>query len=181
MKKLQAASTRGLHIADLWTKKLIAYTTAKRAHRELYHANRRLSKKEPTKVFTIIYNKMDHSKTTSLYFCHKNKVVDSFMKLPIAMTGMVTHGHGDLQYVHYRLDIYLSDSNHIIGSIAKLLRDLESTLVYSIWQLFVGGGSSPLFQALLSGIDMCEDSFLTSTYSSRNGGFPSSNSKYPAG
>jgi hypothetical protein len=166
---------------DLWTKKLGAHTTAKRAHRELYHANRCLPKKEPTKVFTIIHDKMDHSKTASPYFSHKNKVVDSFMKLPIAMTGMIAHGHGDLQYVHYRLDIYPNDSNHIVGSIAKLLRDLESPLVYSTWQLFVGGGSSPLFQALLSGVDMCEDSFLTPTCSSRNGGFPSSNSKYLVG
>jgi hypothetical protein len=71
---------------------------------------------------------------------------------------MIAHGHGDLQYVHYGLDIYPSDSNHSVGSIAKLLRDLESPPVYSTWQLFVGGGSSPLFQALLSGANMCEGS-----------------------
>jgi hypothetical protein len=67
------------------------------------------------------------------------------MKLPVAMTGMIAHGHGDVRYAYYGLDIYPSDSNHTVGSIAKLLRDLESPPVYSTRQMLVGGGSSPLF------------------------------------
>jgi hypothetical protein len=126
-------------------RKLGAHIDAQRAHRELYYTNRRLSKKEPTKVLTIIYNKMDHLKTASPYFSHKYKAVDSFMKLLVALTGMIARGHGDLRYAHYRLDIYPSDSNHTVGSIAKLLKDLESLLVYSSRQLFAAGGSSPLF------------------------------------
>jgi hypothetical protein len=101
---------------------------------------------------------MDHSKTTCLYFFHKNKAVDSFMKLPVAVTGMIAYGHGDVRYAYYGLDIYLSDLNHIVGSIAKLLRGLESPPVYSTRQMFVGGGSSPLFQVLLPGTAMCEGS-----------------------
>jgi hypothetical protein len=101
---------------------------------------------------------MDHSKTAYPHFSHKNKAVDSFMKLPVAVTGMIAYGHGDVRYVHYGLDIYPSDSNHIVGSIAKLLRDLESPPMYSTRQMFVGGGSSPLFQALLTGAAMCEGS-----------------------
>ena len=81
------------------------------------------------------------------------------MTLPVAMTRMIVHGHGDIRCGHYGLDIYPNDSNHTIGSIAKLLWDLESPLVYSTRQLFIGGGSSPLFQALLTGADMCKDSF----------------------
>jgi hypothetical protein len=80
------------------------------------------------------------------------------MKLPVAVTGMIEHGHGDVRYAYYGLDIYPSESNHTVGSIAKLLRDLESPPVYSTRQLFAGGGSSPLFQALLTGVDMCEAS-----------------------
>jgi hypothetical protein len=101
---------------------------------------------------------MDHSKTASPHFSHKNKASDSLMKLPVAVTRMIAHGHGDVRYAHYGLDIYLSDSNHTVGSIAKLLRDLESPLVYSTRQLFAGGGSSPLFQALLTGTDMYKGS-----------------------
>jgi hypothetical protein len=155
-KKLRAASTRGLCAADLWTRKLEAHIDAQTSHRELYYANRSLSEKEPTKVLTIIHDKMNHSKTASPHFSHKNKVTDSLMKLPVAVTGMIAHGHGDGRYAHYGLDIYSSDSNLTIGSIAKLLRDLEGPPVYSTWQLFVGGGSSPLFQALLTRANMCK-------------------------
>jgi hypothetical protein len=42
------------------------------------------------------------------------------------------------------LDIYPNDSNHTVGSVAKLLRDLESPLLYSSRWLFVGASSSPL-------------------------------------
>jgi hypothetical protein len=97
------------------------------SHRELYYANRHLSEKEPTKVLTIIYNKMDHSKTASPHFSHKIKATDSFMKLPVAVTQMIAHGHGDERYAQYGLDIYPSDSNHTVGSIAKLLRSYCGT------------------------------------------------------
>jgi hypothetical protein len=58
------------------------------------------------------------------------------------------------------LDIYPSDSNHTVGFIAKLLRDLESPPLYSSRRLFVGEGSSLLSQALLTGVDMCNGSLL---------------------
>jgi hypothetical protein len=109
-------------------------------------------------VMTIIHDKMDHSKTACPHFSHKNKAMDSFMKLLVAVIGMIVHGHRDVRYAHYGLDIYPSNSNHIVGSIAKLLRDLESPPLYSSRQLFVGAGSSPLSQALLTGADMCDGS-----------------------
>jgi hypothetical protein len=157
-KKLRAASTRGSHAADIWTRKLGAHIDAQTSHRELYYANRRLSEKGPTKVLTIIHDKMDHSKTAFPHFSHKNKATDPLMKLPVAVIGMIAHGHGNVRYAHYGLDIYPSDSNRTIGSIAKLLWDLESPSVYSTRQLFAGGGSSPLFQAFITGADMCEAS-----------------------
>ena len=92
-----------------------------------------MSKSEPNKVLTINHNKMDHSKIESPHFFHKNKAVDSFMKLPVAVTRMIAYGHSDVRYAYYGLDIYPNDSNHTVGSIAKLLRDLESLLIYSTW------------------------------------------------
>ena len=101
---------------------------------------------------------MDHSKTAFIHFSYKKKATDSLMKLPIVVTRMIAHGHGNVRYAHYNLDIHLSDSNCTIGSIAKLLWNLESPLVYSTRQLFARGGSSPLFQALLIGANMCKGS-----------------------
>jgi hypothetical protein len=72
-----------------------------------------------------MHDKMDHSKTASPCFASKTKFVDAFMKLPVSATGILAHGHGDKKYAHYALDMYAADSNHTIGSIAKLLRDLE--------------------------------------------------------
>jgi hypothetical protein len=105
LKKIRVACTRGSCAADLWTKKLEANGQAQRAHRELYYANRNLSKSKPSKVLTIIHDKMDHSKTACPHFSHKNKAVDSFMKLPVVVTGMIAHGHGDVRYADYGLDI----------------------------------------------------------------------------
>jgi hypothetical protein len=92
-----------------------------RAHRELYYTNRNLSINEPEKVLTIIHNKMDHSKTMSPHFSHKNKSTEAFMKLPVSVTNMIVHGHGDIRYAHYGLDLYPIDSNHTVGSVAKVL------------------------------------------------------------
>jgi hypothetical protein len=63
----------------------------------LYYAKRNLSLSEPDQVLTIIHNKMDHLKTASFYFSHKNKMTESFMRLLVSVTGMTTHGHGDIR------------------------------------------------------------------------------------
>ena len=101
---------------------------------------------------------MDHSKTSSPHFSHKSKHMDSFIKLPVSVTGMIMHGHGDVCYAHYGLDIFPSDSNHIVGSIAKLPRDLELPLKHSSHELFSGSRTTPLFTALLAGAEMCTSS-----------------------
>ena len=87
---------RGSRTTVLWTKKLEAHGQAQRAHRKLYYANWNLSKSEPNKVLTIIHDKMDHLKTTCPHFSHKNKIVDSFMKLLVVVSRMIAHGHGDV-------------------------------------------------------------------------------------
>ena len=109
------------------------------------------SEKEPEKCVTIIHDKMDHSKTSSPHFSHKSKHMDSFMKLPIFVTRMIAHGHGDVHYAHYGLDIFPSDSNHTVGSIAKLPRDLELPPKHSSRKLFLGSRTTLLFSALLAG------------------------------
>ena len=128
------------------------------AHRDLYAANRYWSKCFPHECVTIMHDKMDHAKTTSHVFSHKTKHLDGFMKLPVSVIGMLAHGHGDVKYAHYGLDLYPHDANYTVGSIAKLLRDLELPPKSSSRHLFANSRSSPLYEAFLGGAEICESS-----------------------
>src|ERR1700737_4804700 len=68
---------------------------------------------------------------------------------------MIAHGHGDVKFAHYALDLYPADSNHTIGSFARLLRDLEKPPTYFSGLLFENMGSTPLYEAVLDGKDVC--------------------------
>ena len=80
------------------------------------------------------------------------------MKLPLFVTEMIAHKHGDIWYIHYRLDIFPSGSNHTKGSIAKLLRDLELPPKHSSCEFFSGYRIAPFFATLLAGAEMCTSS-----------------------
>ena len=101
-----------------------------------------------------MHDKMDHAKIASPVFRHKSKELDSLVKLPMSMKGMIAHGHGDVRYAQYGLDIFPHDSNYTIGLMAKLLRDLEEPPKSSSRQFFVGGGSTALFWSILKGAEM---------------------------
>ena len=159
LKRIRSAYTRGSGVYDMCQKRLDIHIVGQRAHRELYYANRFLSEKQLEKCVTIIHNKMDHSKTSSPHFSHKNKHMDSFMKLLVSVIGMIAHGHGNVCYAYYELDIFPSDSNHTVGSIVKWLRDLELPPKHSSRELFSRSKTTLLFTALLVGAEMCT-SFL---------------------
>ena len=93
-------------------------------------------------------------------YSHKNKQIDSYMRLPIVVTRMIAHGHGDYRYAYFGIDIYPHDSNHTVGSIAKLLQDLENPPKYSSRELFEGARSQPLFDPILKGSKICESLLL---------------------
>ena len=162
LKQLKNACTPCSRVQEVWTKKLQIHLVGQQAHCELYYANRLMSEKYPDKMLTIIHDKMDHSKTASPHHSHKNKGTDSFMKLPVAITRMIAHDHGDVRYAHYGLDIFPTDSNHTVGSIAKLLRDLESESKVSSQKLFVRDDPiHPLSIAILKGSEICVESLAT--------------------
>ena len=77
--------------------------------------------------------------------------MEAFIKLPVSITDMIAHGHGDIQYAHYSLDLYPANSNHIVDSIAKVLWDLEDVSKCVTRQIFPDSHTSPLFDALLEG------------------------------
>jgi hypothetical protein len=68
---------------------------------------------------------------------------------------MIVHGHGDVKYAHYGLDFYPDDANHTVGSFAKLLRDLEKLPVHFSRVFFDGCGTTPLYQAVFEGKEVC--------------------------
>ena len=43
------------------------------------------------------------------------KHLDGFMKLPVAVIGILAHGHVDQRYMHYGLDLYSHDANYTVG------------------------------------------------------------------
>ena len=141
-----------------WSLRLEKHLATAFAHRDQYYVNRYRSSAYPHECLTIMHDKMDHAKTTSPMFSHKSKLLDGLFKLPVSVTGMIAHSHGDVRYAHYGLDIFQHDSNYTVGSFAKLLRDLELPPKYSSRELFVGSGSALLFQAVLSGANMCNSS-----------------------
>ena len=71
---------------------------------------------------------------------------------------MLVHGHSDVRYAHYGLDLYPHDANYIVGSFAKLLCDLELPPKSSSRALFQNARSSLLYEALLHGAKACESS-----------------------
>ena len=145
----------GTQAALVVATKLQKHLNSAWAHRDLYYANRYRSKHFPHECVTIMHDKMDHSKTASPVFSHKTKHLDGLTKLPVSVTGMLAHGHGDQRYAHFGLDVYPHDANYTIGSIAKLLRDLELPPKATSRQLFSNSRSTPLYDALLHGSDTC--------------------------
>jgi len=148
----------GSHQVLKCAKKLDKHLTIACAHGEYYYANHYRSHTFSHETLTIMYDKMDHAKITSLVFSHKNKDFDSLTKLHVSITGMIAHDHRDVCYTHYSLDLFSQDSNCTIGSMAKLLRDLELPLEPSSWEMFVGSQSSLLFAVVLKGAEMCKAS-----------------------
>ena len=131
-----------------------------RAHRDYYYINWYRSHNFPHECLTVMHDKMDHSKIDSPIFSHKSKELDGLVKLLVSVTGIIAHGHGDVRYAHYGLDMFAHDSNYTISSMAKLLRDLELPPKSSSRELFVESRSTNLFKAILKGAEMCEASLL---------------------
>ena len=157
-KELRKGAIAGSEQALKWSRKLDKHLAIARAHRKYYYAKRYHSLTYPHECLTVMHDKMDHAKTASPVFSHKSKELNSLVKLPVSVIGMIAHGHGDMRYAHYGLDIFPHDSNYTIGSMAKLLHDLEGPPKSSSHELFVGSGSTALFCGILKGAEMCEAS-----------------------
>ena len=68
---------------------------------------------------------------------------------------MIAHGHSNVNYAHYVLDMYPSDTNFTITSIMKLLCQLEVPHVYSSRHILISSIGDPLHDALVVGVEKC--------------------------
>ena len=93
--------------------------------RNVYYAWRTYSELYPTKYLCIIHDKMDQKKTSLPRVNPIPKSLNQVMPLPISLTGILTHGHGQNAYGHFALGLWPSDPNFTIGSLSKCFRNLE--------------------------------------------------------
>jgi hypothetical protein len=93
---------------------------------------------------------MDHCKTTIPRLPHCPKCLDGSLKLPITLTGILTHGHGPKAIAQYNVGVWPADANMTIGSIDSILRMLENPEPM-IKTLLSGPDSTDLFERLLFG------------------------------
>ena len=87
--------------------------------RNVYYAWRTYSELYPTKYLCIIHDKMDQKKTSLPRVNPIPKSLNQVMPLPISLTGMLTHGHGQNAYGHFALGLWPSDPNFTIGSLSQ--------------------------------------------------------------
>lgn len=125
------------------------------AHRDLYYSNLGRSQEMPHECVTIMYDKIDHLKIVTPVFFHKTKTLDGLMRLLVSITSMRTHGHGDVWYAHYGLDMFAHDVNYTMGLFLKLLWDVEQPPKISLHQLFQGASKTSIYKAILQGFDAC--------------------------
>ena len=87
-KELRKGAIGGSEQAMKWTRKLKKHLGIARAHREYYYAKRYYSQTYPDECMTIMHDKMDHAKSASPRFFHKNKELDALVKLYVSVIGM---------------------------------------------------------------------------------------------
>ena len=107
------------------------------ACRRLYHGWSSNSVDSPTEFLCIIHDKMDHTKSAIPRMQRSTKATSRLGQIPISVTGMLTHGHGDGAYAHYSTAFWPEDSNFTISSICRVLRALERPPVKDSKELFI--------------------------------------------
>ena len=108
--------------------------------RSLYYTWHTFLETQPQKYVCIIHDKMDQKKTAIPRLRVLPKGVDSGYNLPIALIGMITHGHAEGHYGHFILNgLWPSDPNLTIGSIASCLHNLERMDKHPLGDLVTNG------------------------------------------
>jgi hypothetical protein len=84
-------------------------------------------------------------------------------KLPMTLTGMLTHGHRDGAYADFSTNFSLRDLNFIISSLVHCIQHLERPVVRNSKALFEERPLSLFFEKLMQGTSRCNSSILEAT------------------
>jgi hypothetical protein len=124
--KAKIRAAKNMAELGVYRQEMHTHNIEQRSCRSVYYANRRLSSLNPRKYLCIIIDKMDQHKTCIPRLQQTPKSCHGEMQLPIALSGILTHGQGDGTYGNFTLPLWPSDPNFTIGSLAKCLRMLEN-------------------------------------------------------
>ena len=106
-----------------------AHMNEQMSRRNVYYANRILAQQRPDEFLCLIHDKMDQAKTYIPKMTNQIKKLQiaSVNPLPVALTGMLTHGREPGCYAHLSVNgIWPGDPDFTITSLAKCLRDLKN-------------------------------------------------------
>ena len=121
--------------------------------RNIYYGWRLASQLNPQKNLCIIHDKMDQQKTAIPRLRLRSKETERSSQLPISLTGMITHGHGEGIYGHFALGLWAPDPNFTIASLSLCFKNLERLERHQNGDLELDGmprSSSTLLKALNS-------------------------------
>jgi hypothetical protein len=94
----------------------------------------------------VIHDKMEHFKTTLPLLQMRNKMMFGLGRLPMTLTRMIAHGHGDEAFAQYSNELWPNDPNFMIGLLLHLFYNLEMELVRESWVLFEFEPQNAFFQ-----------------------------------
>ena len=109
-------------------------------------------------LLCIIHDKMDHTKSAIPRMQRSTKATSGLGQIPISVTGMLMHGHGDGAYAHYSTAFWPEGSNFTISSICRVLRALERPPVKDSKELFIAPPQNSFFKALVHEKSRCSAS-----------------------
>jgi ribosomal protein L32 len=149
LKEFQCATARNSTEEKKWQRRFDEHMAHQFSCRKLYYSWRTESDRSPLEVLCIIHDGMDSRKTALPRLRIIMKGSSGLGQLPMTLTGMLTHGHGDGAYANFSTDFWPRDSNFTIYSLASCIRRLERPAMRNSKALFEERQLSPFFEKLM--------------------------------
>jgi hypothetical protein len=159
----ECTETRNSVEKKKWQRRFDEHMVHQLSCRKLYYNWRIESDRSPLEVLCIIHDGMDNRKTALPRLRIITKGSSGLGQLPMTLTGMLTHGHGDGAYADFSTDFWPRDSNFTISSLASCICRLERPAVRNSKALFEERMLSPFFEKLMRGKSRCNSSIPEAT------------------